>query len=291
MLEWFKEHPVETAIGVIALGLLLFGGRGGSSVAPVGPSENVQIAALTTGYQLQSDNLKAAVALRQIDATRDATLATLTAQLKATQINRSADVASNTIQAGVQQYGIAAAERMNSVNVDGSIRANADALRAQIQQTDSNNKTAVTLADMKYSTDRYGLSLNHDAVIAGYQSTQELAKTAAWAQVSMNQSNNGVTKHIADAQVTALGIVVPAKTSVDLAYQNNVNTAILTQAGYLQNLVNLKGYGKDISGLPGTGTTEGMISAGQPGNTTSAVISSIFGGIGKIVGAAAGFAG
>lgn len=177
-------------------------------------------------------------------------------------------------------------------------------IAAGVAQNQSNNDAAVATANINANATTAIAGINAGVQTAGIDATKavNLANIEANQNVNLANINAGQTVDLANinAGVQVAGIQGNLysqylQTAGSLATQqesdafNESQYQTSVQQQYLTQLTQLKAYNKDISGLPGTGVTQGEISAAQPGNTTGGIlagIGSLIAGVGKGIGSA-----
>lgn len=324
VIAFLKEHPVPAVLGSIVLFILIYSSlsKGGSSSAPAsvsyvpvntGPSDAVQEAAIAASSQQYQVNAAAQASANQINGqvqlgTLQSELGAITALTSAKstdlQTSTAGDVA---MQQLTTQSNIADTAANDQVAIGALAASTQTAINLQNQQTQQLQiSTAGNIATQQLNgniTEQQAYLNAENSQFAGNVGLQEsLAGTAA--SVLNNQTGATLAVQLAnignatnttnlnaalasqglDVEQTLGSMSIAGDVQNNSQVNNNVNTQILSQAGYLQNLVNLTGLGKNISGLPGVGQTTQNVSAANPNNTTSSIIASIAklaGGIGQ----------
>lgn len=221
-LEWIKEHPVTLALGLGGL-LLVYvlmraagGGSSGGNVSYTSPQPSdaaIQAGAAVTMGQLQlqgqGQQINGELAVTNTNASRDITIAGLSADVAKYQTEQGANVQALgiTATADVNKAGISSQEAIALAN--DATQAFHDQLAAAVTQTGYQEQTKqlgiVTqgYTDITRSNNSTALGMtqsNNGALVDINRSHDALA-------LGVTQSNNATARYVTDSDnATALGI-------------------------------------------------------------------------------------
>lgn len=312
MIAWIESHPLYTGIGAVVLFIIAYlafsGGSSGSSSAgyvPVnaGPSDAVQEASIAASLQqtqtqaaaqAQADQTQAQYNLGVLQLQQNGQSTLVAAQVQDLQTSDSTDIAMQQLQGQTSIANTAANDQVAIATLADQTSAQLNSQNQATQQLQISTAGQSAAEQLQAETSMYNTGAALQSSLASTaasvinnqtQATSNDTLAQIDAQSSANQLTAALESQGLDTEQT-LGLAsISSDTTIAGYTANNQSTAILAQAGYLQNLVNLVGLGKNISGLPGVGTTTQNVNAAAsaaPGNTTGGIIASIGSLIGKI---------
>lgn len=337
MIVWIKEHPYLSGTLVLLLVVLFFLFRRGASQSTSGvtaggqyiPSDAVQTAQLAAGVQsqqtqaasiLQTNEINAALAAKELEAQTAVTVAGLQSHVQLQNIITSGEVAQGNTNAEltaalaatgaqVRIADMAYSSENYKAGVAGHVAEEQSA--NALESTRSTNAAAVQIAGIQGDVTKYGIDaatlteLARTAAgvtVAGY-SLEGLENTNATAlDIVKTQTSGAETINAQNQQTNQLAITTGGQVSiagiqgqVDLAeylatLKSNDFTAVVNSVGDLSKGQSRNERAAVLSNLvaPGTGAAiEAPITEQAGGNSFSSIVSSIFGGATKLVGATA----
>jgi hypothetical protein len=162
--------------------------------------------------------------------------------------------------------------QLGIVTSNNEVKANQDTISGNIAYTELVNQNNVD-------------TINGNLAYANIEAQKDLGSQTIAANVNANNNLTSVQQsYLTDQTTLGLATIDSQNQAQNLDYAAHINDNGY-ENNYLTQLTQLKAYGKDTSGLPGTDNTlpsSAMISAAQPGNSTGGIINAALNGLGNI---------
>jgi hypothetical protein len=249
-----------------------------------------QVALGQFGAQV-SQNIAEAQAEAQVQMNADAIAGQVAVAGYSAQTQIQTNKENNATQRAIAAANLAGFE----YQIDGSVKMNDSNNAAVVARDQIAADTTTALGGYQRDVNLAGIGAQENVNLAGIQAgvtTAGYQQNVDLAQIAAGVTTAGYAKDVSIANTNAasaaysqyLDVAGGLATQQESDQYNESQYQTSSWMNYVTQLTQLKAYGKDISGLPGTGVTPQQLSAAQPGNTSAAQISawgSFLGGVAK----------